>query len=295
MSQRGIDDTALGTPTRRRGLLGSAGVGVAALALGGLGLGPRRAQAQALTDADILNFALNLEYLEANFYLQAAYGTFLSAADTSGTGTLGIVTGGQPVPFTDPYVAIYAEEIAADELVHVQFLRGALGAAAVAQPAIDLSMSFTNLARAAGLVGPADTFNPFLNDTNFLLGAYIFEDVGVTAYHGAAALISDPSNLTAAAGILGVEAYHAGIIRTKLFEAGLYAQTNMISLLRAELSGAPDDEGVSPDGKVGTLVPTDANAIAFARTTAQVLNIVYGGGAANNYLFFPDKLNGTIS
>ncbi len=272
-----------------------AGLGAAALALGGLGLSPRRAAAQAITDNDILNFALNLEYLEANFYLQAAYGIFLPAADTSGTGTLGVVTGGQPVPFTDPYVAIYAEEIAADELVHVEFLRSVLGSAAVAQPEIDFSVSFTNLARAAGLVGPTETFNPFLNDTNFLLGAYIFEDVGVTAYHGAAALISSPTILTAAAGILGTEAYHAGIIRTKLFEAGLYQQTNMISLLRADLSAAPDDEGVSPDGKTGTLIPTDANAVVFARTTSQVLNIVYGGGAASNYLFFPSKLNGTIS
>lgn len=280
---------------RRRGLLKGASIGAAALALGGLSMTPRRAAAQTITDTDILNFALNLEYLEANFYLQAAYGQYLSSDDTSGTGTLGTVTGGYPVQFTDPYVAIYAEEIAADELVHVQFLRSALGASAVAQPAINFTQSFTALAMAAGLISSGETFDPFSSDTNFLLGAYIFEDVGVTAYHGAAALISSPTNLTAAAGILGTEAYHAGIVRTKLFEAGLYAQTNMISLLRADLSAAPDDEGVSPDGKIATLVPTDSNAIVFARTTSQVLNIVYGGGAANNYLFFPNKLNGTIS
>jgi hypothetical protein len=295
MLQSDTDGTGNQRRPQRRSLLKGAGLGAAALAFGGLGLTPRRAAAQAVTDTDILNFALNLEYLEANFYLQAAYGTYLSAADTSGTGTQGLVTGGYPVQFTDPYVAIYAEEIAADELQHVQFLRSTLGASAVAQPTIDLYMSFTLLARAAGLVGPSETFDPFASDTNFLLGAYIFEDVGVTAYNGAAPLISSPIYLGAAASILGVEAYHAGIIRTKLFEAGMYAQTNMISLLRADLSMAPDDEGVSPDGKIGTLVPTDANALAFARTTTQVLNIVYGGGAANDYLFFPDKLNGTIS
>lgn len=279
----------------RRGLLKGAGIGAAALAFGGLGLAPRRAAAQAVTDTDILNFALNLEYLEAEFYLRAAYGSTLSASETSGTGTLGTVTGGTQVPFTSAYIAIYAQEIAADELVHVRFLRNALGAAAVARPTIDFTTSFTALARGAGLVGPTETFNPFLNDTNFLLGAYIFEDVGVTAYLGAAALIADPGNLTAAASILAVEAYHAGIVRAKLFEAGMFDATNKISLLRAQLSAAPDDEGVSPDGRIGTLVPTDANARAFARSTTQVLNIVYGGGAANNNLFFPNKLNGTIA
>jgi Ferritin-like domain len=295
MRQNNQDSNSIGPQAKRRGLLKGAGIGAAALAFGGLGLAPRPAAAQAVTDTDILNFALNLEYLEAEFYLQAAYGQSLHAADTTGTGTLGTVTGGSQVPFTSAYNAIYAEEIAGDELVHVRFLRSALGSAAVARPSIDFSTSFTKLARAAGLIGPADTFNPFLNDTNFLLGAFIFEDVGVTAYHGAAALISDKTVLTAAAGILAVEAYHAGIIRSKLFEAGMFAQTNQIALLRAILSGAPDDEGVSPDGRIGTLVPVDGSAIAFARTTTQVLNIVYGGGAANNNLFFPNKLNGTIA
>ena len=42
------------------------------------------------------------------------------------------------------------------------------------------------------------------------------------------------------------------------------------------------------------IVPTDINSLAFARTPAQVLNIVSGSGAANNQLCFPDKLNGAI-
>ena len=274
------------------GLAGAAAL--TALSTGGVALTSGSAKA-AVGDADIFNFALNLEYLEAEFYLRAATGSGLADADTTGTGTLGSVTGGSMVPFQSSAIAAYAQRIAVDEQAHVRFIRAVLGSAAVARPAIDFTTAFTNLAIAAGLISAGQTFNPFADDVSFLLGSYVFEDVGVTAYAGAASLISTPDYVTAAASILAVEAYHAGAIRTLLADLGGGAATDAISALRATLSGLADDFGTNAQGSAYNFLPTDSNSLVFRRTTTQVLNIVYGGGAASNYLFFPNKLNGTIA
>ena len=94
--------------------------------------------AQSLTDADILTFALNLEYLEAEFYSVATTGKYLEVGDTSGIGDIGRTTGGRKVKFENPDLARLAEEIGEDEKEHVRLLRSALGTGKVAKPAINL-------------------------------------------------------------------------------------------------------------------------------------------------------------
>ena len=284
--------------TGRRSALrrfGLRAAGTAAAIAAGLAATAEPAEAQAVTDTNILNFALNLEYLEAEFYLRAVLGYGLQGSDTTGVGTPGIVTGGSAVPFTSQAIAQYAQVLAVDELTHVRFLKTTLGAAAVAEPTINLSTSFTTLAVAAGLISPGQTFNPFADQISFLLGAFIFEDVGVTAYAGAANLISNPNYIEAAGGILATEAYHAGAIRTLLANIGAGVAANAISNLRATLGGG-NDQGLVIPGQAYNFVASDTNALAFRRTTTQVLNIVYGSTNAvgTGGLFFPSGTNGAI-
>lgn len=243
----------------------------------------------ALTDADYLNFALNLEYLEASYYLYAATGTGLTIADM-GVGA-GTVTGGAQVPFTSALQQQYCYEIAQDELNHVHFLQQALGGAAESMPSIDLTNSFNAAASAAGI---GASFNPFASFEAFLVGAFVFEDVGVTAYSGAAPLLTNKDYLNAAAGIQAVEAYHAGEIRTLLLAAGsTYVDyANKISALRATLGG-----GMETMLTATTIVAADpTTAIAYARTPQEVLSIVYetSTSGATSGGFFPNGLNGNI-
>jgi hypothetical protein len=250
-------------------------------------------------DNDILNFALNLEYLEAEFYLRAATGSGLSSADAlSGAGT---VTGGAAVQGFSTAMQQYAVEIAQDELNHVRAIQATItknSGTPVARPNIDFTNAFNALASAAGI---GSSFDPFSSPSAFLVGAFVFEDVGVTAYTGAAPAITNTDILSAAAGIQAVEAYHAAEIRTLL--VGMAATNNdqtyvnyanQVSVLRGKLGG-----GNETMLSISSIVAADTtNAIAFARTTDEVLHIVYAaapGAGVKSGGFFPNGLNGSIS
>jgi hypothetical protein len=218
-------------------------------------------KAQSIPETDVLNFALNLEYLEAEFYSVAVTGNTLSSSVTGGTST---ATGGAKVTFSDTRIADIANEIYNDEVLHVKYLRTALGGVAVAEPAINLT--------ALGI--------GFGSQADFLTLARAFEDTGVSAYAGAATLLTG-NNLQAAAQILATEAYHAGNIRLNVVQQGITVT-------------ATDSLDVVPDEM--HFFTVDTNGLAIKRTPSQVLAIVYANATVGTASggFYPNGMNGNI-
>jgi hypothetical protein len=257
-------------PANRRSFVRKLGVAGAVL---GAAAATKKGVAQTMVqDSDIVNFALNLEYLEAEFYTVATTGKTLAQTagyTLTGTGTQGTVTGGSKVTFTDPQVQATALELASDEQTHVRLLQTALsaaGAQAVAEPAINLN--------ALGF--------GFANQNDFLALARIFEDIGVTAYGGAAPLLQNKTILGYAARILAVEAEHAGNIRAAIARLGVTTKA---------LDGA--DHLPPPSG--AQYFSTDSNALTEVRTPQQVLYLAYAAGNATSGGFFPNGVNGILN
>lgn len=246
-----------------------------------------------IMDEDIFQFALNLEYMEAEYYLRGTTGQGIDDSDVGAEA--GPVTGGNRVSFDTPAIGEFMREVAENELAHVRFYRKTLGDQAVPRPAIDFDAGFTAVAKAAGL---GENFDPFGNEMNFVLGGMLFEDVGVTAYAGAATVLRNKDFLAAAAGILAVEAYHMGMARSTLYRMGEQAweAANMVSDARDKIDGSEDkDQGIQMDGEAN-FVPSTPDAIAFTRTPQEVLHIVYltDQTGASKGGFYPNGMNGKI-
>ena len=124
-------------------------------------------------DVKILNYALTLEFLEAAFYKQAvankAYGT-------------------------NANLQRFAEVVAKHEKTHVDFLKTALGSAAIKSPKFDFGKAVTD-------------------EATFAATAQVLEDTGVNAYLGQVVNVFQPGILRAAGTIATVEARHAAWIR----------------------------------------------------------------------------------
>jgi len=242
-------------------------------------------------ESDVLNFALNLEYLEATFYAFVTQGSDLTGAAVANSGSITgapgklVFTGTNAQQITDMLNEIYF-----DEKNHVTTLISLLGSSAVARPAINLA-----------------AYAP-ITVTNALSIARLLEDVGVTAYTAAATALST-SNRTFSAQILGVESFHAGALRLVSIQNPTIAA---YAKAPDSLDVAPFDPGTAtlaaagPTASGGFFATYGASAngstagMAFARTTSQVLSIVYGSGGAaassgaSSGGFFPSGMNGAI-
>jgi hypothetical protein len=277
MTKNNLVSDVLAEAPNRRSLLRT--LGIASAAAGATLVGGEKLQAQSSGPSvvDVLQFALNLEYLEAEFYTVATMGQTIDQVGIGidGSGTPGPTTGGNQVNFSNNLVFTgqVAMEIGADERAHVTLLRGALNAAGVtpvAKPAINL-----------GALGIG-----FGNVVQFLTLARVFEDIGVTAYAGAAGLpvVANSPYIGTAARILAAEAEHVGNIRLQV------ARLNISTT-------ALDGVDIIPPPSGQKFISVDATTgLSAVRTPGQVLYLAYGNQAnVTSGGFFPTGVNGAIN
>lgn len=230
---------------------GSAGkrLTLAALPLA-LGAFFKKAYGQTTTGVlGVLNFALQLEYLEANFY-------------TKGVATAGLIPAG---------AATTALTLIRDhENAHVNFLKTAITAAG-GVPVSYTAANFDFTAKGA--------FNDvFTNYATFLAVAQAFEDTGVRAYKGQAANLMGTANrayLTAALNIHSVEARHASHIRQMRAAAGVAVKpwiTGVVSGIDARTNPVYAGEDVTVQGGVTITSLAGVNATISANAATEAFD-----------------------
>ena len=191
----------------RAGFLRKAGLGGVAIVGGSMLLGATAGTARAgdpndkVSDVDVVNFALTLEYLEASFYVQAlgSGSNTLPPGVAGGTAKFskGAVTGSKQFAGLGGRVRRsgygFLSQIRDHEVTHVAALRAALGSSAVEACTFDFSKGLSNV-------------------STFIATARVLENTGVMAYDGAIRYIDSGDILQTGAQIATVEARHASYL-----------------------------------------------------------------------------------
>ncbi|GLT67201.1 hypothetical protein SLA2020_395270 [Shorea laevis] len=246
------------------------------------------------SDLDLIEFPLNLEYLEAEFFL---YGSLGHGLDTVAPN----LTMGGPPPIgarranLDPLTRDITIQFGLQEVGHLRAIKKAVKG--FPRPLLDLSAeSFAKVINSAfgrPLVPP---FDPYANSINYLIASYVIPYVGLTGYVGANPKLQGSASRRLVAGLLGVESGQDAVIRGLLYERAVQKVspygitvaefTNRISWLRNSLGhGRRKDEGLivpeklGAEGKIrGNVLAGNEYSLSYDRTPEQILMIVYGTG-----------------
>ncbi|XP_019186242.1 PREDICTED: desiccation-related protein PCC13-62-like [Ipomoea nil] len=263
-------------------------------------------------DRDLLEFPLNLEYLEAEFFLWGAFGYGLDKQAPN-------LTGGGPAPIgvkkakLSPLVKDIIGQFGLQEVGHVRAIKETVPG--FPRPLLNLSAeTFATVINDAFGKPLEPTFDPYANDINYVIASYVIPYVGLTGYVGANPKLVSYIAKRLVAGLLGVEAGQDAVLRAILYERkdeevapyGITVAefTDRISDLRNKLGKAGvKDEGLvvepsqGPEGiSSGNILAGDANSLSYDRTPAEILRIVYGTGNENKPGgFYPKGADGKIA
>ncbi|XP_008779568.1 desiccation-related protein PCC13-62 [Phoenix dactylifera] len=264
------------------------------------------------SDVDLLEFPLNLEYLEAEFFLFGSLGHGLDQAAPN-------LTMGGPPPLgakkaaLDPLIRDIVAQFAYQEVGHLRAIQSTVKG--FPRPLLDLSSStFAKTMNEALQRNLEPPFDPYANGINYLLASYVIPYVGLTGYVGANSKLMSARSKRLVAGLLAVESAQDAVIRSLLYERAwmkvepygitVAEFTGRISELRNKLGGSGvKDEGIvvppamGAEGKIpGNVIAGNEYSVGYERTPKEILRIVYGNGDAHTPGgFFPKGAQGHIA
>ncbi|MED6134987.1 hypothetical protein PIB30_042085 [Stylosanthes scabra] len=246
------------------------------------------------SDADLVEFALNLEYLEAEFFLYGALGYGLDVVNPN-------LTQGGPTPYggkiahLSPIIKDVTLQFALQEVGHLRAIKKWVKG--FPRPLLNISSeTFGEIIDKAFGEKLNPSFDPYANDINYLIASYAIPYVGLNGYVGANPLLKSTNAKSLIAGLLGVESGQDAVIRALLYERwnqrvrpydfSVAAFTNAISGIRNTLGrGGVKDEGLlvpkelgAEANVTGNILAGNSYSVAYARTPQEILRIVYGTG-----------------
>ncbi|KAM3345003.1 desiccation-related protein PCC13-62 [Capsicum galapagoense] len=264
------------------------------------------------SDVDLIEFPLNLEFMEAEFFLWGSLGYGLDKFAPE-------LADGGPVPISariaklSPLIRDVIAQFGFQEVGHVRAIKDTV--AGFPRPLLNLSReSFATVMNDAFGHPLEPPFDPYANDINYLLASYVIPYVGLTGYVGANPKLHSPTAKRLVAGLLGVESGQDAVLRALLYERGrenvkpygirVTEFTNRISALRNKLGRhGIKDEGLrvqrefGAEGRIrGNILAGDKYSLAYDRTPEEILRIVYGSGQESKPGgFYPNGAEGRIA
>ncbi|KAJ6949940.1 desiccation-related protein PCC13-62-like [Populus alba x Populus x berolinensis] len=264
------------------------------------------------SDFDLVQVALNLEFLEAEFFLIGANGEGLDTIAPN------LAQGGPP-PIgarkanLDDTARRIIQEFGFEEVGHIRAISSRIGG--FPRPQLNLSsQSFaTMFDQAVGfpLVPP---FDPYANTINYLLASYLIPYVGLVGYVGTIPSLVTYNARSLVASLLGVEAGQDAVIRTLLYNRAnetvvpynltVAEFTIQLSNLKNRLAGCGNkDEGLIVPPELGAenrttsnILSADGDSLSYARNAYEIFRIIYGTGNEHRPGgFLPRGGNGKIA
>ncbi|NP_001142402.1 Desiccation-related protein PCC13-62 [Zea mays] len=264
-------------------------------------------------DVDPMQFALNLEYTEAEFFLHGAYGVGLDHLAPR------LALGGPPPVGArkanlDEVTRRIVAEFGLQEVGHIRAIQRTVGG--IPRPLIDLSAhNFARVMDEAFGTRLDPPFDPYVNSLNFLLASYVIPYLGINGYVGTNPIVDGYQTKKLLAGLLGVEAAQDAVFRARLFERlgeavppygniTVAEFTDRVSALRNRLGRCGvKDEGLTVPRRLGAegaictnVLSADRDSLSYARTPAELLSILYlTGDERVPGGFYPEGANGRIA